>query len=423
MVRCPPERDSCPRLRSSLAVSIQLRTSGRAMRSRGCGLRLIWRYKKGTCQMGLRLDWSSEKSPRFSRHPKMQQPSRDLSRQIGQLLIIGFDGTEMSPRLASLLTKIQPAGVILFARNITGAKQTHTLLHECQKCVAAPLFTCVDLEGGTVDRFRNVLGSAPSPAEVFAAGSRALFRKHGGVIGENCRALGFNVDFAPVLDLAYEASRSVMSTRAVSNDPKQVVAYAREFLLGLGEAGVLGCGKHFPGLGEATLDTHHELPSVDKPLRKLWDEDLVPYRSLSLRRELPMIMVSHAAFPGVTKKPTPASLSKKWITDLLRKKIGYRGLICSDDLEMGGVLAAGPIEQVTIGHIRAGGDLGLICHQEDFILRAHEVVVREAERDGRFARRVRESAGRVLAFKKKVPPQGRTPSPTSARVEKLTRQL
>src|SRR5216684_2479846 len=353
----------------------------------------------------------------------MRRSTSDINRQIGQLLIIGFDGTEMSPRLASLLTKIQPAGVILFARNITGAKQTHTLLGECQKCVATPLFTCVDLEGGTVDRFRKVLGSAPSPAEVFTTGSRALFRKHGRVIGENCRALGFNVDFAPVLDLAYEASRSVMKSRAVSADPKQVVAYAREFLRGLGDAGVLGCGKHFPGLGEATLDTHHELPSVKKPLRKLWEQDMLPYRTLSLRRELPFVMVSHAAFPEVTKQRTPASLSKKWITDILRKKIGYRGLVCSDDLEMGGVLAAGPIEQLMIGHIRAGGDLGLICHQEDFILRAHEAVVREAERDGRFARRVQESARRVIEFKKKSLSSRRTPAPTPARVDKLTRQL
>src|SRR6202158_4928714 len=151
---------------------------------------------------------------------------------VGQLLIIGFDGTDMSPRLASLLAKIQPAGVILFARNITGAEQTHTLLRECQKCVATPLFTCVDLEGGTVDRFRNVIGSTPSPAEVFATGNRALFRKHGRIIGENCHALGFNVDFAPVLDLAFAASRSVLSSRAVSANPHEAAAYAREFLTG-----------------------------------------------------------------------------------------------------------------------------------------------------------------------------------------------
>ena len=344
----------------------------------------------------------------------------NLEQHIGQLLIIGLDGTEMSPRIASLLARTQPAGVILFARNITSAAQTHALLRDCQKHVATPLFTCIDLEGGTVDRFRNVLGPAPSPAQVFATGRRELFRKHGRIIATNCRALGFNVDFAPALDLAFEASRSVMSSRAVSADPKLVVVYAREFLRGLADAGVLGCGKHFPGLGEANLDTHHELPSISKPMKKLWNEDLVPYRTL--RRELPFVMVSHAAFPSVTKDRTPASLSKRWITDILRKKIAYRGLICSDDLEMGGVLAAAPIEQATIGHIRAGGDLGLICHQEDFIVRACEAMVREAERDRKFGRRVEESSRRVLAFKKKWKPK-RSPVPTVALTEKLTRQL
>jgi beta-N-acetylhexosaminidase len=340
--------------------------------------------------------------------------------RIGQLLIIGFDGTEMSPRLAALLTRIQPAGVILFARNITGAEQTHRLLRACQKHVTTPLFTCVDLEGGTVDRFRNVLGPAPSPAQVFATGRRELFRKHGRIIGTNCRALGFNVDFAPALDLAFEASRSVMSSRAVSADPRQVVVYAREFLRGLRDAGVLGCGKHFPGLGEADLDTHHELPSVEKRLRKLWVEDLVPYRTL--RRELPFVMISHAGFPSVTKDRTPASLSKKWITEILRKKIGYRGLVCSDDLEMGGVLKAAPIEQAAIGHIRAGGDLGLICHKEDYIVRAYAGLVREVKRDRKFARRVEESSRRVLAFKKKWKPR-HVPTPNAAITEKLSCQL
>src|SRR5882757_5186589 len=339
---------------------------------------------------------------------------------IGQLLIVGFDGAEMTQRLSSLLTRLQPAGVILFARNIKSTEQTWQLLHDCRKCVSTPLFTCVDLEGGSVDRFRDVLGPAPSAAEVFTTGDRKLFRKHGHVIAENCRALGFNVDFAPALDLAFEASRSVMSSRAVSADPKQVVVYAREFLRGLGDAGVLGCGKHFPGLGEAKLDTHHELPSVDKPLKKLWKEDLVPYRTL--RRELPFVMVSHAAFPAITKDRMPASLSKKWITDILRTKIGYRGLICSDDLEMGGVLKSTPIEQAAIGRIRAGGDLGLICHQEDFIVRAHEAMIREVERDRKFALRAQESSRRVLAFKKKWKPR-RAPTPTSAISEKLSRRL
>ncbi len=144
----------------------------------------------------------------------------------GQLLIIGFDGTEMSGQLRSLLTRLQPAGVILFARNITSADQTYKLLKDCQACVSEPLFSCVDMEGGRVDRFRNVTGPTPSAADVFATGDRKLFRKHGQMIGETCRTLGFNTDFAPVVDLALEASRTVMSSREVSADPKQAVAYA-----------------------------------------------------------------------------------------------------------------------------------------------------------------------------------------------------
>jgi len=193
-----------------------------------------------------------------------------LPQQIGQTLIVGFDGVEMTPQIRSLLTRLQPAGVILFARNIKSSEQTWRLLRDCQKCVATPLFTCVDLEGGSVDRFRDVLGPAPSAVDVFATGDRKHFRKHGQIIGENCRALGFNVDFAPVLDLAFEASRSVMSSRTVSADPEEVVKYAREFLAGLRKAGVPGCGKHFPGLGEGKLDSHHDLPVIEKPLKKLW---------------------------------------------------------------------------------------------------------------------------------------------------------
>ena len=116
----------------------------------------------------------------------------------------------MTARLASLLQRLQPAGVILFARNIQTPEQTWRLLRECQKCVETPLFTCIDLEGGTVDRLRDALGAAPAAAEVFSVDDLRLFRRHGRIIGENCRALGFNVDFAPVLDLAFEASRAVM---------------------------------------------------------------------------------------------------------------------------------------------------------------------------------------------------------------------
>jgi beta-N-acetylhexosaminidase len=340
----------------------------------------------------------------------------------GQLLIVGFDATEMSARLSSLLTRVQPAGVILFARNIKSAEQTRRLLRDCQKCVSTPLFTCVDLEGGRVDRFRDVLGPAPSAADVFGTGDRKLFRKHGRVIGENCRAMGFNVDFAPVLDLAFEASRSVMSSRTVSANPRDTILYARQFLAGLCNANVLGCGKHFPGLGEGKLDSHHELPVIEKPLKKLGAEDLVPY--YELRRRLPMVMVSHAAYPQVTHDKTPASLSKIWITNILRKRIGYRNLIVSDDLEMGGVLSAAPVGEAAVAHIRAGGDVCLVCHREDYVLQAFEALQKAAEHDKKFAKRIDESVRRMMAFKKKWAALLRVPKvPSVAKVSMLSRKL
>lgn len=336
--------------------------------------------------------------------------------------MVGFAGSQMTARLSSLLMRIQPAGVILFARNIKNAGQTWRLLRDCQKCVRTPLFTCVDLEGGTVDRFRDLLGPAPAPADVFATNDRKLFRQHGETIGKNCRALGFNVDFAPVLDLAFEASRSVMTSRTVSADPREAAAYAREFLAGLRSAGVLGCGKHFPGLGEGKLDSHHDLPVMEKPLKKLWTEDMLPYRML--RTQMPMVMVSHAAYPSVTKDRTPASLSKIWITDILRKRIAYRNLIVSDDLEMGGVLSAAPVGEAAVEFVRAGGDLCLVCHREDYIAEAHEQLVATAEREPKFSRRAEESVRRVLAFKKKsAKVLRRTAQPSPATVEKLSRRL
>jgi beta-N-acetylhexosaminidase len=342
--------------------------------------------------------------------------------EIGQLLIVGFDGTKMTARLSSLLKRMQPAGVILFARNIKTADQTWQLLRDCQTCVSTPLFTCVDLEGGSVDRFRDVLGPSSSAADVFATGNRKLFRQHGQFIGENCRALGFNVDFAPVLDLAFEASRSVMGSRAVSTKSRDTVAYAREFLAGLRAADVLGCGKHFPGLGEGTLDSHHELPVIEMPLKKLWAEDLLPYRTL--RVQMPMVMISHAAYPLVTHDQTPASLSKIWITDILRQRIGYRNLVVSDDLEMGGVLSAAPVGHAAVEFVRAGGDLCLICHREDYISQAYEELLTTAESDSKFAKRAAEAARRVLAFKKKsAKMMRRTKQPSAAVVEKLARRL
>ena len=334
---------------------------------------------------------------------------RELQAAVGQLLIMGFDGTEISGRLKTCIAALQPGGVILFARNLVDPRQTHALLRDCQKLVRTPLFTCVDMEGGTVDRLKKLIAPAPSAADVFASGDKTLLRQHGRLIGEECRALGFNTNFAPVLDLAFPVSREVLTSRAVSADPKQATLYGSEFLRGLREARVLGCGKHFPGLGEASLDSHYHLPTIRKPWQRLWAEDLYPYRQL--RSQLPMVIVAHAAFPEITGDGVAASLSPHWIKEVLRKQIGYRGIVVSDDLEMAGAIAAGSVEQASVGTLKAGSDIYLVCHGLDHVWGSYQAVLREAERDKAFARQIIGSAKRVLAFKKKLRSFLRPPTP------------
>lgn len=323
--------------------------------------------------------------------------NRVLRDQVGQLLIMGFEGTEFTADLRTVLMTLRPGGIILFARNIVNARQTHELVRACQSCVRTPMFRCIDMEGGSVDRLKSAIAPAPSVAAIAATEDKKLFRAHGRLIGEEVRAIGFNTDFAPVLDLGFEASSTVLGSRTASTDPLGTISYARGFLRGLRDAKILGCGKHFPGLGEANLDTHKELPSVRKSWKALWREDLLPYREL--RSEMPFVMVAHVEYPEVATGP--ASLSEKWMTRILRKKIGYRGLIISDDLEMGGVQAAASIEDAAVETLRAGADIFLVCHNEEHVWRTYQAVFRAAERDKRFRRRVEQAAQRVMTFKSK----------------------
>lgn len=352
-----------------------------------------------------------------------KKSSLELRQQVGQLLIMGFDGTIVTSRLRTMLQALVPAGVILFQRNIETAAQTHTLLREVQKSSELPMFLCVDMEGGTVDRLRDVIAPVLAVAEVAGCLSEKLFRKHGRLIADEIRALGFNTDFAPVLDLQFEASRSVLTSRTVSAEPKKTIQYARAFLRGLSDGNIVGCGKHFPGLGEGNLDSHLELPSIDKPWKRLWDEDLLPYRKL--RRDLPFAMVAHAAYPQVSGNKLPASLSRKWMIEVLRDKIGYRGLIITDDLDMGGVLAAAPIEEAAVETLRAGADMFLVCHQEENVRRAFEAVLRRAETDKKFAKLVNEKAQRVLNSKRKSKPltARMAPPPTQRTLDRLSRRI
>lgn len=350
------------------------------------------------------------------------KPRRDLRADVGQLLVMGFEGTSLMPALASLIRELQPGGLILFARNVTSAQETHALLQECRSLLRVPPFLCVDMEGGTVDRLKHAVAPAPSAARVFASGKKRLFREHGRCIGSECRALGFNVDFAPSSDLAFEASRAVLGSRAVSADPTEVTAYVRAFLQGLRSSRVLGCGKHFPGLGAAALDSHHTLPTIEKSRQALWSQDLAPYRTL--RRVLPFVMVAHASFPRVVDDGLPASLSHEWISGILRAEIGYRGLIISDDLEMSGAASIGSVAAAALATLRAGADLYLVSHHEASVRESFAKILITAAREPEFARQIARSAQRVLSFKSRHAEVKHFPAPSSAAaIQKLRDRL
>jgi len=225
--------------------------------------------------------------------------------------VVGLGCTELTGLERAWLKLVRPAGIILFRRNISGARQTRALLAEATALCAKNSLRCVDVEGGTVDRLRDALAPMPSAQAVAVAtrqnGTSALNREHGELVARAVKAFGFNTTLAPVLDLALPASVEVMGTRAAAPSPDGVVEYARGFLNGLDAQGVVGCGKHFPGLGGGTLDSHLETPTIRRGWRDLWQQDLAPYREL--RSELQMVMVNHASYPGTPSKARTASVS------------------------------------------------------------------------------------------------------------------
>jgi beta-N-acetylhexosaminidase len=320
----------------------------------------------------------------------MSGPTRSIRHAAGSLLVVGVSALELNGLERAWLKLVRPSGIILFRRNIADAQQTRALLAESTSYCNAASLRCVDIEGGTVDRLRDAVASMPSAQAVAKTRNVKQMQRHGELIARETLAFGFNTTLAPVLDLALPASAAVMGTRTTSPLPIEVVDYARYFLIGLAAHGIVGCGKHFPGLGGGTLDSHLETPAIARSWSELWNQDLIPYQQLAA--ELPMIMVNHAAYPETRGGDTPATASAYWITTVLQKRIGYRGLIFSDDMEMGGILKALSMEEAVITAVRSGIHLMEICHSPELILRGYEALIHEAERSASFCNLLLERA-------------------------------
>jgi beta-N-acetylhexosaminidase len=326
-----------------------------------------------------------------------------LRRQVGQLFLVGLGGTQLDATERAWLRLMRPAGFVLFRRNIEDASELAALLFAATEAAAGPdehvpALRALDLEGGLVDRLRDLLAPMPSAAAVASSTNSNDAATHGHLIGRAARLLGFNATFAPVLDLALPESQPVMGTRVCGRTAQEVVEYARPFLESLRAERVLGCGKHFPGLGGGRLDSHLAMPRIARTWRQMSDEDLQPYRALMPL--LPIVMVAHAAYPSILESDEePASVSHFWISEVLRRQLGFPGLVLSDDLEMGGILSRMPIEEAAVAAILAGTDLLELCRDPALILRAYEAVLHEAEHSAAFRTMVRNAWRRVCSEK------------------------
>lgn len=311
----------------------------------------------------------------------------------GRLLMVGLPGPTLDPADAERLRRLGPGGVILFGRNLESAAQTAVLLERIQRLLAYPLLLALDQEGGRVSRLQSWIGETPTAAALARAGENAALR-FGQATARALRALGFNLDFAPVVDLCTVDATNGIGDRSFGTDPNRATLLAGAFLDGLQDSGVAGCLKHFPGLGPTSVDSHERLPTASRKRDELDVVDLVPFRRLASRAAA--VMVGHAHYPALDPEPDlPATLSSPVVTGLLREDIGFRGLVVTDDLEMGAVASLDADGDAAVRAIAAGCDLVLYCAALDRAERARAALLHAARNDAVFGRRLEQAAGAV----------------------------
>ena len=329
-----------------------------------------------------------------------------IEEKVGQLFFIGIPGPQADDITRQLVEHVRPGGICLFARNIREAAQTRGLIEDVSAIAGNNPLISLDQEGGLVDRLRRVVTPMPAANRIRTA-SQA--KRLGELVAEVVRILGFNMDFAPVVDVSSEAragSSNGLAARAFGNSAEDVVKLAGAFLEGLSEGGVIGCLKHFPGLGASQIDSHEELPFVDIDMEELRNVDLVPYAKLLGQAEPAAVMVAHAAFPGLDLQETaqngkllPSSLSYNFVTNLLRRDLGFKGVAITDDLEMGAVVKHFGIGEACRLAVLAGEDMLAICADPKAITYGFDAVV-SAVRAGEIAEsRIDESLGRIGRLK------------------------
>lgn len=280
----------------------------------------------------------------------------------GSLLMLGIAGPQLSPAEAALFRKLQPAGYILFSRNIQSPQQTRQLTDDLRSLHSEEPIIAIDQEGGRVTRTAAIAPPAPSAPVLAARADRGKIADASAFTGDLLGLLGINLNLAPVLDLDhFPGVQNALRGRSWGRDPQRVIDHAGQWNRWLRKHGVASCGKHFPAGGRALADPHHDLPVCPATLDELLREDVLPYTALM--SELDAIMLAHISFPNIDPA-LPASLSPVVIRRFLRDQLGFdHHLVLTDDLDMGAIARRyGRGEDVKLA-IRAGNDLALICHR------------------------------------------------------------
>ena len=327
-----------------------------------------------------------------------------VEEKIGQLVIGGFEGTEIGDQATRLVQEYQVGGLILYGRNIAGAGQLVTLTNGLKALNGdgIPLFLSIDQEGGGVDRMPPEVRRTPGAYCVGQTGSVPAAQSYGDVLAAECAAFGLNLDFAPVLDVWSNPGNTVIGQRAFSADARTVAGLGPAAARRMMDQGVIPAVKHFPGHGDTAVDSHVGLPVVDKSPEELEETELIPFRaaiqSAGTDGQVPAVMVAHILLTQLDPE-RPASLSPAVVTGLLREELGFAGAVLTDDLTMGAVTQSYGLGEAAVLAVEAGCDILLVCHGQDSVPAVRTALL-EAVASGRItAERLDESVYRILRLK------------------------
>lgn len=325
-----------------------------------------------------------------------------LEEKIGQMFIVGFNGSGVTEELINLITNTHVGGFILFNENIRNVGQVTQLINDIKnenRKSNIPLFISVDEEGGNVSRLPNEFLNTPTSAEMGDKNSEDLSNELGGILGESIKGLGFNMDFAPVLDVTNSNFNEITGNRSFGEDAELVSNLGISTMKGIMDEGVIPVVKHFPGLGGSDKDTHYEIAQVKKSIEELEKSDLIPFQR-AIDEGVEVVMTGHILLSQVDSE-YPASMSSKVIEELLRQDMGFEGLVITDDMDMGAIGGNYSIAEAAVQAIKAGVDLILISRDYENQQEAINAVKEAVEMGVISEERIDESLYRILRVKSK----------------------